>query len=237
MNSSEGHYSYIICNPHLVAENRLQFILQEAGLGLFHVYTDFCFAQKLLKALEIEAETERFDIIPYRCFYYSDYNLPKYPWQDRWYAIWKATITTKQAISLKTITEEIPVEAFGAEIRNHPTETEPTGCLVIADFELEVDRSKANEAIIKQYYFKQKPIKPFPINTETYSFVKKKKFFQLQIDLGIQDAHFFQMGAIDAQIIIDLCNQYRGKTHYYHLKMSTKRIYKGENSVNEYVKL
>lgn len=217
MNSSEDHYNYIICNPHLIADNQVQFILQESGLGLFHVYTDIGFAQKLLKAIEIEAETERFEIIPYRCFYYSDYNLPKHPWQDRWYAFWKVIITTKQAISLKTFTDDIPIEAFGTEIRNHPTDTDPTGCLVIADFELEADRSKAEEAIIKQYYFKKKPVKPVFLNTETYSFAKKKKFFQLQIDLGIQESHFFQMGAIDAQIIMDICNQYKGKTHYFHL--------------------
>ncbi len=217
MNSSEDHYSYIIYNPHLIAENQVQFILQESGFGLFHVYTDLGFAQKLLKALEIDTEIDRFEIIPYRCFYYSDYKSPKYPWKDRWYAFWKVIISTKQVIPLKAFKEEIPVEAFGIEIRNHPTDAEPTGCLVIADFEMEGDRSKAEEAIIKQYYFKKKPVEPILINTETYSFVKKKKFFQLQIDLGIQDAHFFQMGAIDAQIIMDICNQYNGKTHYYHL--------------------
>jgi len=123
---------------------------------------------------------------------------------------------------LKTFTEEIPVSAFGSEVINHPTDAEPTGCLVIADFESESDRDKAELKIINHFFSenlknRQQNIVPVSTKTETYSFTKKKKFFQLIIDLGFFEAKFFENGAQEAEIIIDICQQYKGRTHHYHL--------------------
>jgi len=222
MNSTENHYSYIISNPHLFAKNQVQFVLQEAGLGLFCAYSDNGFAQKLMQAIEIESHIEHFEIKPYRCFYYSNYISRNDSWQDRWYAFWKVIITTQESITLKTFTEEIPVSAFGTEVINHPTDAEPTGCLVIADFESESDRDKAELKIINHFFSenlknRQQNIVPVSTKTETYSFTKKKKFFQLIIDLGFFEAKFFENGAQEAEIAIDICKQHKGRTHHYHL--------------------
>jgi hypothetical protein len=218
----KDHYSYIICHPHLLNENQVQFVLQEAGLGLFHAYSDPDFACKLLQAIEIEADIEQFEIKPYRCYYYSHYQSSKYPWYDRWYAFWKVIISTLQPIVLKTFMEEIPLEAFGSEIINHPNESDSTGCLVIADFESEENRDYAEEKIVKHFFSqnlatRQLNIVPAITHNETYTFAKKKKFYQLIIDLGFCKAKFFENGAQDANIAIDICQMYKGKTHHYHL--------------------
>ena len=212
--------SYIIHSPHLLNEKGIEFVLTEGGYGLFMLYKDKPFIEKLLVDLNIKNSIKDYEIKPFRCFYFSEY--PDESWEDKWYICWKVIVSFREKILLKYKSNNIGTNANGLkEIEWFPNQNKKIACLVISDFKSEEELERAKKSILlnsdlKKLQAKFKAEKPIFSRAITEN-ASKKKFFQLIINLGEFTSKYYKDGANYSQEIIKVCQENKGETHFYHL--------------------
>lgn len=178
-----------------------------SGIGLENE-----FAAGILADIGIEAKIVHWLPTPYRSNYYTDY-LDLDDWRDTWTIVWQAKITTDRPITSLTqndLMSWIPTDTTVHQWLPSPKDDEAIACLAVSDFDSELSRQQAEKAIISFAELNAPELRTKP---RFYKQMILKKYYQLQIDLGLFPSAFYQSGADYAQQILNLCKEAGGTVH------------------------
>lgn len=207
--------AFYIWNPYILPNSKkLEFILTNGDTG-YGIFRDKEFVENLLPDLKIKAKIETWSLLPYRSNYYSEY-LDEDDWRDRWQIIWKFSILMEEYfVKLPAITIPwIATNATGQKWWNGPDDNDSINCLVVSDFNSNSKLREAQQAITQEKklaLFRKK----YSVRLPKFSYSEVLgKYKQLQIDLDLFPAIFFEQGADYAEEVLELCKQFNGTIHY-----------------------
>lgn len=168
------------------------------------------FYEGVLHDLGVERQVKEWTTTPVRSIYFSEY-IGEDDWRDNWQIVWKCHAVLEGDESVKFATHDLFVgtDAYADNWQGMPKDDDPVPCIVIADFETEVELQDALDTI-EATDFSQMRSKYGAGNPVFNRFRVLDRFIQIQIDLGVFPLEFYRDDAQYALHIIKICEEAGG---------------------------
>jgi hypothetical protein len=193
--------SYLIWTPRLLAQTRSSFVVRfnvtPLAIAQWPMGDSPYYAQILGDIGFNNVEAEDWQVVPYRCRYHGDAEAET--WQDRWRLNWRVTVQASGDFRQPDCFEE-GYETYAHCDKDIYLSDGKTHLFVLADYK---KRSSLDQAV-EMITLKLSGI----ANVEVFQV--ERKFWQLQVDLGVKILCDDASSRDQADAISDLCRSCAG---------------------------